>query len=235
MTRPSGVGNSRGVTYSTSNSTAPSPPHSEGRNDASEPRARLVLASASPRRSQILSEAGVCFEVRPSKIEERRRAGESPVQLADRLAREKALDVAEALGSPPAIPVLGADTIVVAGGDVLGKPRDEADAVELLSRLMGTKHRVITAIALAWSDGREILSEVVSSEVEMRSASHQELVDYVAVGESLDKAGAYALQGEGRRFVVGVTGSASNVIGLPLEETLALFARGGALAHTTQA
>lgn len=195
------------------------------------PPARLVLASASPRRSKILSEAGLSFDIQPSTIEEVTREGESPADLADRLAREKALDVAERLGSPPAIPVLGADTIVVAGEDVLGKPRDEAHAIELLSRLMGTTHRVMTGIALAWSDGREVLSRVVTSEVEMRPATHQELVDYVAVGESLDKAGGYALQGAGRRFVVGVVGSSTNVIGLPIDETLDLFERTGALAH----
>jgi septum formation protein len=196
--------------------------------------ARLVLASASPRRSKILSEAGLFFDIQPSTIEETMRAGEAPTRLADRLAREKAVDVAGRLGSAPATPVLGADTIVVAGEDVLGKPRDEAHAVELLSRLMGTTHRVMTGIALAWSDGREVLSQVVTSEVEMRSATHQELVDYVAVGESLDKAGGYALQGAGRRFVVGVVGSSTNVIGLPIDETLALFERANALAHMTK-
>jgi septum formation protein len=157
------------------------------------------------------------------------REGELPAALAERLAREKAIDVAQRIGSPPAIPVLGADTIVVAGEDVLGKPRDEDHAVELLLQLMGTTHRVMTGIALAWSDGRKVLSQVVTSEVEMRSATRQELLDYVAVGESLDKAGGYALQGAGRRFVLGVRGSSSNVIGLPLEETLALFERAGAL------
>ena len=95
---------------------------------------------------------------------------------------------------------------------------------------MGTRHRVMTGIALAWSDGRKILSEVVTSQVEMRAASRDELLEYVAIGESLDKAGGYALQGEGRRFVVEVLGSSTNVIGLPLEETLALFERGGALS-----
>lgn len=214
------------MTHSTPGSTSPA--------RALEAAARLVLASASPRRSKILSDAGLFFDVQPSTIEETTRAGEPPARLADRLAREKALDVAQRLGSPPAIPVLGADTIVVAGEDVLGKPRDEAHAIELLSRLMGTKHRVMTGIALAWSDGREVLSQVVTSEVEMRSASYQELVDYVAVGESLDKAGGYALQGAGRRFVVDIVGSATNVIGLPLDETLALFERGGALTHASE-
>lgn len=211
-----------------------STPHSTAPARGFETPARLVLASASPRRSKILSDAGLFFDVQASTIQETTRPGEPPARLADRLAREKALDVAQRLGSPPAIPVLGADTIVVAGEDVLGKPRDEAHAVELLSRLTGTTHRVMTGIALAWSDGREVLSQVVTSEVEMRAATHQELVDYVAVGESLDKAGGYALQGAGGRFVVGVVGSATNVIGLPLEETLALFERGGALAHASE-
>ncbi len=192
-------------------------------------RPQLVLASASPRRSRILSDAGIRFEIKPSTIEEETQAGESPAQLAERLATEKALDVARRIGPIPARPVLGADTIVVLGNDVLGKPRDEAHAVELLSRLVGTKHQVMTGIALAWSDGQTTLSQVVTSDVEMRAASRQELVDYVALGESLDKAGGYALQGEGRRFVVGVFGSASNVIGLPLDETLALFERAGVL------
>jgi septum formation protein len=226
LTSPPRVGNSRGVTLST-----PGPISSF---DAIKASPRLVLASGSPRRSEILSGAGLVFEIQPSTIEEIMRPDEAPARLAERLAREKALDVAQRLGSPPGIPVLGADTIVVAGEEVLGKPRDEAHAIELLSKLMGTTHRVMTGIALAWSDGREILSQVVTSRVEMRSASHQELVDYVAVGESLDKAGGYALQGEGRRFVVGVGGSSTNVIGLPLEETLALFERSGALAHASE-
>jgi len=157
------------------------------------------------------------------------REGESPEALAERLAREKTLDVARKLDATPPRPVLGADTIVVAGEDVLGKPRDEAHAVELLSRLVGTRHRVMTGIALAWSDGRPVVSEVVTSVVEMRPASHAELVEYVAIGESLDKAGGYALQGEGRRFVTAVHGSPTNVIGLPREETLALLERAGVL------
>ena len=184
-------------------------------------------------RSKILSDAGLRFEVQPSTIKEKERAGEAPADLVDRLAREKAIDVARQLGAKPAIPVLGADTIVVTGEEVLGKPRDEAHAVELLSRLMGTTHRVMTGIALAWSDGRKVLSQVVTSEVQMRFATREEIVDYVAIGESLDKAGGYALQGAGRRFVVAVSGSSTNVIGLPLDETLALFERGGALANAS--
>ncbi|MFP6655647.1 MAG: Maf family protein [Myxococcota bacterium] len=189
---------------------------------------RLILASASPRRRMLLSEAGLRFEVQPSTIEERTRPGEPAEDLAERLAREKAADVAGRLPLAPPLPVLGADTIVVIDDDVLGKPRDPDHAVELLTRLMGRQHRVMTGIALAWSDGRALISEVVTSRVEMREASRAELIEYVALGESLDKAGGYALQGAGRRFVVRVLGSSSNVIGLPIEETLALFERGGA-------
>lgn len=194
-----------------------------------EPVDGLVLASASPRRRQILSEARLQFEVRPSTIEECARAGELPEGLVERLAREKALDVAQALAQGPARPVLGADTIVVLDGEVLGKPRDEAHAVEMLSRLVGRVHRVMTGIALAWTDGRSLESLVVTSEVEMRPATGAELEAYVALGESLDKAGAYALQGGAIQFVIRVVGSRSNVIGLPRDETLALLERSRAI------
>ena len=191
--------------------------------------ARLVLASASPRRRQILSEAGLDFEVRPSTIEERAREGEPPEKLVERLSREKALDVAHVLARGPGRPVLGADTIVVLDGEVLGKPRDEAHAVEMLSRLVGRTHRVMTGIALAWTDGRSLESRVLTSDVEMRLATRAELIEYVALGESLDKAGGYALQGGAIQFVTRVVGSRSNVIGLPREETLALLERSGAI------
>ncbi len=188
---------------------------------------RLVLASGSPRRSQILADAGVDFLVDVSGIDEETRPGESPRDLVLRLAREKCLDVAGRRADTPPRPVLGADTIVVAGNEVLGKPRDVDHAVELVSRLVGATHRVMTGVAVAWTDGRGPWTTVVSSDVEMRPASRTEVEEYVAVGESLDKAGGYALQGEGARFVVGVRGSRTNVIGLPLEETLALLARAG--------
>ncbi len=188
---------------------------------------RLVLASASPRRSEILRSASVRFEVVVSKVDEKTRPGEPAEVLVERLAREKSLEVAERLPSKPPRPVLGADTIVVAGEDVLGKPRDEEHAVELLSRIVGTTHRVMTGIALSWTHGAGAVSRVVTSRVEMRAATREELIEYVAVGESLDKAGGYALQGEGSRFIVGVTGSRTNVIGLPLEETLELLASSG--------
>ena len=212
LTRRQRLGNSRSV-------HDPTP--------ANPPFPRLILASASPRRSEILAQAAVPFEVVVSKVDERTRPGESAEALVERLAREKSLEVAERLPALPARPVLGADTIVVVGEDILGKPRDNEHAIELLSRLVGTTHRVMTGIAVSWTDGRGAISCVTTSRVEMRPATRDELAEYVALGESLDKAGGYALQGEGSRFVVGLEGSRTNVIGLPREETLELLRAAG--------
>jgi septum formation protein len=184
----------------------------------------LVLASGSPRRRELLACAGVPFEVAPAEIDESRRPGEPPRELAIRLAREKAETVALRLPRSPRRTVLGADTIVVLGDDVLGKPADEADAVKLLSRLVGREHVVLTAVALVASDAPDrARTACVASRVRMRAADEAEIRAYVATGEPLDKAGAYAAQGEGRRFVASIDGSESNVIGLPMDETLALL------------
>jgi nucleoside triphosphate pyrophosphatase len=188
----------------------------------------LLLASASPRRRALLLGAGVRFEVRPSDIPERARPGETPAGTARRLAREKALAVAARVGAAPPRLVLGADTLVVVDGEMLGKPDDAAHAEALLGRLVGRTHRVITAVALVRSDTLAVREVCVESRVAMREASAEEIRAYVASGEPLDKAGAYALQGAGRRFVARVEGSESNVIGLPLEETLALLRAEGA-------
>lgn len=196
-------------------------------NTESDADGRLVLASGSPRRSQILGEAGVHFRVDVSGIDEQTRPNESPEELVVRLAQEKCLDVAGRRDDVPPRPVLGADTVVVSGEDVLGKPRDEAHAIELVSRLVGTTHRVMTGVAVAWTDGRGPWTTYVTSHVEMRAANPTEVEEYIAVGESMDKAGAYALQGEGARFVTNVHGSRTNVIGLPIEETLSLLAKAG--------
>ncbi len=186
----------------------------------------LVLASASPRRRALLAGAGVAFRVLPAEIDESPRSGESPVALVVRLAEEKARAVAARLGPGGPRCVLGSDTIVVLGDDVLGKPRDAAHARELLGRILGREHSVLTAVALL--DARGALhTHCVESRVAMREASEAEVRAYVATGEPLDKAGAYALQGEGRRFVARVLGSESNVIGLPLDETLALLRQAG--------
>lgn len=187
----------------------------------------LILGSASPRRHELLARAGVAFEARPADVDERPRVGEAPRALVARLARAKALAVARRLGRAPPRLVLGADTIVVLDGAVLGKPADADDAARLLGRLVGRVHRVLTGVALVESEQLEAWEALVESRVWMRPAGADEIRRYVATGEPLDKAGAYAVQGEGRRFVDRIEGSETNVIGLPLDETLALLRAAG--------
>jgi septum formation protein len=187
----------------------------------------LVLASASPRRRELLASRGLRFEVMPPDVEEIARAGEPPQALVERLALEKALAVRARLPALPRRFVLGSDTVVVLDGEILGKPTDAAHALGLLLRLAGRTHTVWTGVAVATTgDGRARVASVASA-VTLRPAAEPELRAYVASGEPLDKAGAYALQGEGRRFVSRVEGSESNVIGLPLDEALALLAEAG--------
>jgi septum formation protein len=190
-----------------------------------EPAQPLVLASGSPRRRELLTRAGIGFEVIPADIPEYARPDESPREMAIRLAGEKALAVARRLGPEPPRPVLGADTIVVLGREVIGKPKDAEDAVGLLQRLLGHEHAVITGFALADSGTLAVESDAVTSRVAMRDASEEEIRDYVATGEPLDKAGAYAVQGLGARFVERVEGSRDNVIGLPVAEFVDLLSR----------
>ena len=183
----------------------------------------LVLASNSPRRRMLLDEAGLVFEVHPPNVAETLRPSEEAPDAVARLAREKALSVAGQLGASELRVVLGADTIVVIDDSILGKPRDAEHAERMLARLCGRTHRVITGVAVARSDTMEVRELQVESWVAMRTAPPAEIRAYVATGEPLDKAGAYAVQGEGRRFVSRVDGSETNVIGLPVEETLALL------------
>jgi septum formation protein len=182
--------------------------------------APLVLASASPRRSDLLRGAGIRFEVCPADIPEVEQPGETPIAFAQRLAHSKALAVAERVGASPPRLVLGADTIVVLNGEVLGKPRDSNHALELLERLTGREHSVLTAVALVVSDTLRVWQAVVTSRVEMLAVGRDELIAYVATGEPLDKAGGYAVQGGARSFVTRIHGSETNVIGLPLDETV---------------
>jgi septum formation protein len=188
---------------------------------------RLVLASASPRRSWLLEQAGLRFEVRPSDIPEQVRPGENAADFVRRLASEKAAAVAEGIPFGEDRLVLGADTVVVLDDEILGKPDDADHALVLLRRLTGRAHRVLTGVALVDRDAGTLRQIMVESAVEMRVASDEELRAYVDTGESLDKAGAYAAQGEGRRFVDRIRGSETNVIGLPMDETLALLAEAG--------
>lgn len=181
----------------------------------------LILASASPRRRALLAPTGLSFEVRPAGIPEHPLPGEDPRSMVERLAEAKARAIAEL--SEPQVVVLGSDTAVVLDGDILGKPRDAEHALTLLRRLTGRIHRVLTGVALVTERGAQAHVLSVESRVTMRPATEDELRTYVATGECLDKAGAYALQGVGRRFVESVEGSESNVIGLPLDETCALL------------
>lgn len=194
-------------------------------------RPRLVLASASPRRRDLLAGAGFAFAVEAAEIEERAQPGEAPAALVERLAHEKAAAVArrQRADAPPAV-VLGSDTVVVLGGEVLGKPHDPEHAVALLRRLVGRTHRVLTGVAVVAGAHERRLH--VESRVTMHAVDEARLRAYVATGEPLDKAGAYALQGEGRRLVARVEGSETNVIGLPVEETRALLAQLGVRPET---
>jgi septum formation protein len=186
----------------------------------------IVLASASPRRRELLGRAGIAHEVMPADIDERPLAGESPAGMVVRLAREKALVVATRLAPQPPRWVLAADTIVVLDSEVLGKPDDAEHAHRMLRRLTGRRHRVVSGVALVRTGLDHVWPLAVTSEVTMRTATEAEIRAYVATGEPLDKAGSYGIQGEGgRRFVTDVEGSETNVMGLPLDETRELLDR----------
>jgi septum formation protein len=171
----------------------------------------VVLASASPRRQELLTAAGIPFEVLPVDVDETPLDGELPEEHVRRLALAKA---EAALARRPEAVVLGADTIVVAGGRILGKPRDAEDAARMLRALAGRAHEVLTGVAL--SSVRGTMFELERTRVWFAPLSDQEIADYVASGEPRDKAGAYAIQGLAARFVVRIDGSYSNVVGLPV-------------------
>jgi septum formation protein len=184
----------------------------------------FLLASASPRRSELLAMIGVRFRVSPVVIDETPQPGEEPGPLAARLAREKVL----ALATPgePAL-VLGADTLVVVDRTILGKPRDEAEARRFVGLLAGRTHEVVTAFALRACPEESIAVETVLSRVTFAPMSEKEIAWYAATGEGRDKAGAYALQGIGALFVQAVEGSYTNVIGLPLDRLYPHLVRWG--------
>lgn len=182
----------------------------------------LVLGSASPRRAALLRELGLSFEVCASDVPEEPRPGEGPAEFARRVAIEKGVAVARLR---PGAWVLAADTVVTIDGAILGKPADAAEARAMLRRLSGRGHEVLTAVALIGPDGTCVEADVVRSAVEFRALEEAEIAAYAASGEPADKAGAYAIQGGAAGFVRRVTGSVSNVIGLPVDEVRALLAR----------
>ena len=190
---------------------------------------RLVLASASPRRAELLRAAGFAFEVYPVEVDERLQPGERPDHAAARLAQAKAH--AAAAHHPGAL-VLGADTIVVVEGDAMGKPAGDPDAKRMLRRLSGRTHDVLTGISIGSSG--HFLTRVDTTRVTMSAMTEEEIDWYVATGEPRDKAGAYAVQGLASRFVSGIDGSYSNVVGLPVSVVYTLIRQLGyvILGHT---
>ena len=170
----------------------------------------LVLASQSPRRSEILRQAGLPFVVRASPVDETPLAGEAPEDYVRRLARAKALAVAAA----PEETVVGADTTVVVGSEMLAKPEDAADARRMLSLLSGRRHEVITGISIR--RGGDIVCDRAITAVWFAPMSEREIAGYVASGEPMDKAGAYAIQGLASKFIERIEGCYFNVVGLPV-------------------
>ncbi|EKK5270465.1 septum formation inhibitor Maf [Cronobacter dublinensis] len=179
----------------------------------------LYLASGSPRRQELLGMLGVSFERLVPGVEEQRAEKEAPQDYVTRLARDKA-SAGVALAARD-LPVLGADTIVVLDGDVLEKPRDAAHAAEMLRRLSGQTHQVMTAVALA--DSLRVRERLVITRVTFRALTAQDIAAYVESGEPMDKAGAYGIQGLGGCFVRSIEGSYHAVVGLPLVETWELL------------
>ena len=184
----------------------------------------LILASGSPRRRELLAGLGWEFRVEPSLITETKPEGEAPAHLVKRLAFEKASEVASRF---PGNWVVGADTVVSIDGMILGKPKDEVEAKSMLRRLAGETHSVFTGVALIAPDGRS-LSETEETKVTFRPLSDEEISAYVACGESMDKAGAYAIQGRGTLLASRVDGCYFNVVGLPLFLLSRMFASMGA-------
>lgn len=178
---------------------------------------RLILASGSPRRRELLTNAGFTFDVVPSRAEENHDGTEAPVTLVERLAWEKAEEVARRTDPAPGTVVLGADTVVVLAGEILGKPASPEEAKQMLEKLSGAEHEVISGVALAEPGGERRVVEHDTTRVFFRVLTTEEIAGYAATGEPMDKAGAYAIQGIASRFVTRIEGSYFNVMGLPIE------------------
>lgn len=182
----------------------------------------LVLASASPRRARLLAEAGIPFRVEASWVDESVPPGTPPAEAAVELAVRKAMAVPKA----PDAWVLGADTLLDLDGEILGKPRDAQDAREILRRLSGREHWVLTGVALRAPE-HGVRTGLAQTRVSFRALPARDIEDYVATGEPMDKAGAYAIQGGAARFVAQVRGPLDNVVGLPMEVVRRLLAETG--------
>ena len=197
----------------------------------------LVLASASPRRQELLRNASIPFEVQPTNIPEVPQPGEAPRAFAERMAREKALAV---FRLQPNNFVLGADTIVIVDAEILGKPRDRADAVRMLRLLSGRKHQVTTGVCLLGLRPRDEKGEIgfedVKSEttlVTMDPLGEDDIHGYVSTGEPMDKAGAYAIQGRASRWISRIEGDYFNVVGLPVSLVYKMLREHGTMESKT--
>jgi septum formation protein len=180
----------------------------------------LVLASSSPRRRELLSSAGIAFNVVNSDIPEEQQPGEGPIAFARRLAREKAEAVLRKLQSHAPVRVLGADTIVVVDGQVLGKPQTADDARRMLQLLSGRTHEVVTAVCIITRNEQGSVTADLrhaTTVVRFHQLSESEISAYIATGEPLDKAGAYGIQGAASPFIAGYDGDYNNVVGLPVD------------------
>ena len=184
--------------------------------------AQIILASASPRRRELLDQIKVSYHVHAVDLDETPLLNEPPLAYVQRVAAEKsALCVAEL---KPTLPVLAADTSVILGDIIMGKPKNQADALAMLTQLSGRTHQVVSALSLR---GREHFQALSITEVTFRSLSETEILDYWLTGEPMDKAGSYAIQGLGGLFVQSIVGSFSGVVGLPLFETAQLLSKQG--------
>ncbi len=189
-------------------------------------KSRIVLASASPRRVELLASAGVEFETSASDIPEEPLPGELPEDHVLRLAREKAMAVA---GKRDGRFFIGADTVVVCDGEIMGKPQDAADAARMLRKLSGVPHAVITGFAIYDREREDAVCQAVTTRVFFKHLREEEIAAYIATGCPFDKAGAYAIQGGAAYMVERIEGSYTNVVGLPLCEVVEALSRIGAI------
>jgi septum formation protein len=188
--------------------------------NASRNRSRLILASKSPRRSELLKQAGLTFSVIPSDFDEDTVALSNPDSDVVTLAESKALDISQ---KHPDAWVIGADTIVLIGRKILGKPASAAEAFEMLQRLSGKTHQVLTGYCICCKKKNRVFSETVKTDVNFKRLTDAEINWYIQTGEPFDKAGGYAIQGVGSFLVRSINGSYTNVVGLPVCEVMAFL------------
>ena len=181
----------------------------------------FVLASGSPRRRELLTQLGLTFDVEVADIDETPQIAEDPLAYVKRLAEHKAAAVFARHSNRQRLIVLGADTTVVCDGAILGKPLDEADAARMLRLLSGKTHRVITGVALITAAARQVEAE--ETEVTVLPLTDKQITDYIATGEPMGKAGAYAIQGRAAKFIPRIAGCYFNVVGLPLARVTAML------------